>query len=107
MQAADAAADSQNRPGITFCVEGNISAGKSTFLNYITQDNEELQQELGVSIRLHQMKQLLFVFNPCCFFDPCAAISIEERSPLATVVRPHRYCTRCSELGRSAGHMLL
>lgn len=49
LQADDAAADKQGRPGITFCVEGNISAGKSTFLGYITQGNEQLQQELGVS----------------------------------------------------------
>jgi hypothetical protein len=34
---------------LTLCVEGNISAGKSTFLEYITNNNEELQQQLGVS----------------------------------------------------------
>lgn len=34
---------------LTLCVEGNISAGKSTFLQYITNNNEELQQQLGVS----------------------------------------------------------
>eukprot|EP00878_Enallax_costatus_P013182 GHUV01013779.1.p1 GENE.GHUV01013779.1~~GHUV01013779.1.p1 ORF type:complete len:438 (+),score=151.09 GHUV01013779.1:893-2206(+) len=49
LQAADAAADTAVRgPGLTFCVEGNISAGKSTFLGYITEGNEELQHELGV-----------------------------------------------------------
>jgi hypothetical protein len=36
-------------PPLTLCVEGNISAGKSTFLQYITNNNEELQQQLGVS----------------------------------------------------------
>jgi polynucleotide 5'-kinase involved in rRNA processing len=35
---------------LTLCVEGNISAGKSTFLEYITNNNEELQQQLGVSV---------------------------------------------------------
>lgn len=34
---------------LTLCVEGNISAGKSTFLQYITNNNETLQQQLGVS----------------------------------------------------------
>jgi hypothetical protein len=34
---------------LTLCVEGNISAGKSTFLQYITNNNEELKQQLGVS----------------------------------------------------------
>lgn len=38
-------------PPLTLCVEGNISAGKSTFLQYITNKNEELQQLLGVSSR--------------------------------------------------------
>eukprot|EP00879_Flechtneria_rotunda_P004595 GHRR01004851.1.p1 GENE.GHRR01004851.1~~GHRR01004851.1.p1 ORF type:complete len:580 (+),score=187.65 GHRR01004851.1:155-1894(+) len=38
----------QPQPKITFCVEGNISAGKSTFLGYITNNNEELQHTLGV-----------------------------------------------------------
>jgi polynucleotide 5'-kinase involved in rRNA processing len=37
-------------PAITFCVEGNISAGKSTFLGYITNNNVELQEALGVSV---------------------------------------------------------
>jgi polynucleotide 5'-kinase involved in rRNA processing len=45
--AADAG---DSRPAITFCVEGNISAGKSTFLGYITNNNEELQDALGVSL---------------------------------------------------------
>jgi hypothetical protein len=36
------------RPDVTLCVEGNISAGKSTFLGYITANNEDLQRELGV-----------------------------------------------------------
>lgn len=34
---------------LTLCVEGNISAGKSTFLQYITNNNEDLQRQLGVS----------------------------------------------------------
>jgi hypothetical protein len=37
-------------PDVTLCVEGNISAGKSTFLQYITAGHEELQQQLGVSV---------------------------------------------------------
>lgn len=40
--------DSRGLP-LTLCVEGNISAGKSTFLQYITNNNEELRQQLGVS----------------------------------------------------------
>jgi hypothetical protein len=47
-------------PAITFCVEGNISAGKSTFLGYITNNNQELQEALGVSRRdraaLHSLR---------------------------------------------------
>ena len=35
-------------PLLTFCVEGNISAGKSTFLDYIRQGNEQLAGELEV-----------------------------------------------------------
>jgi hypothetical protein len=49
--AASSAEGSEARPAITFCVEGNISAGKSTFLGYITNNNEELQEALGVSQR--------------------------------------------------------
>jgi len=47
-EAAAAAPITKVGPEITFCVEGNISAGKSTFLGYITNNNPDLQQELGV-----------------------------------------------------------
>lgn len=47
--AAGSAEGAEPRPAITFCVEGNISAGKSTFLGYITNNNEELRDALGVS----------------------------------------------------------
>jgi len=50
-QLEEAAAGTKVGPEITFCVEGNISAGKSTFLGYITNNNPDLQQELGVSSR--------------------------------------------------------
>ncbi|WIA28596.1 hypothetical protein OEZ86_011136 [Tetradesmus obliquus] len=46
--AAGSAEGAEPRPAITFCVEGNISAGKSTFLGYITNNNEELREALGV-----------------------------------------------------------
>lgn len=42
---------------LTLCVEGNISAGKSTFLQYITNNNEELQQQLGVGTALGSLQQ--------------------------------------------------
>jgi polynucleotide 5'-kinase involved in rRNA processing len=48
--AASSSATDDAGPAITFCVEGNISAGKSTFLGYITNNNKELQEALGVSV---------------------------------------------------------
>lgn len=48
LAAGDASSADQKGPQITLCVEGNISAGKSTFLGYITNNNEELQGTLGV-----------------------------------------------------------
>ena len=33
---------------VTLCVEGNISAGKSTFLRWVSQDNPELADLLEV-----------------------------------------------------------
>ena len=36
---------------VTLCVEGNISAGKSTFLKWVSQDNPELADLLEVCVQ--------------------------------------------------------
>ena len=36
---------------VTLCVEGNISAGKSTFLKWVSQDNPELAELLEVCMQ--------------------------------------------------------
>lgn len=41
-----------HKPRLTFCVEGNISAGKSSFLDYITNGSPTLQEALSVSTAL-------------------------------------------------------
>lgn len=46
---------------VTLCVEGNISAGKSTFLKWVSQGNPELREMLEVSMQ--QADQT----HTCCY----------------------------------------
>ena len=51
---------SRKSPRVTLCVEGNISAGKSTFLNWVAQGHPELQGMLEVRLSLAPF----FLYSP-------------------------------------------
>ena len=51
-------------PRLTFCVEGNISAGKSTFLDIVRNFDRNMQRKLQVCPEMPEAARPL---SPCMF----------------------------------------